>query len=204
MAQVTVTRYEFEHDLLPDVCVRCGAPATQRVSRPIPPRPKWRGCVLILPVVLLLYVAVPASIMLFLLLSSRKWRHEQMGLPACDEHAGDWTRRYRIRTRWLWPPVCVASLIVQVVFLTGLILHPALYAHAAAGVIFVGLVIDAIFLGRKEVGIARSGPDEIKLVTVHQTFVDALTHDRARDRVDNPERRPAAGDMRADYEDEPS
>src|SRR5262245_17384868 len=119
MAQVIVTRYEYEHDLLPDVCVRCGAPATQRVARPVPPRPSLRGFLLVPPVFLLFYLAVPASILLFLLLFPRISPYERATLPACDAHAGDWDRRYRIRTRWLWPPICAASIIVEAVFLSG-------------------------------------------------------------------------------------
>src|SRR5438128_299017 len=131
MPRITISAYEYEHNLLPSVCVRCGAPATQWVSRPIPQRPKLRGCALVLPVVLLFYLAVPASIILFLLLSPRIWRQERIGLPVCSDHADDWDRRYRVRARWLWPPVCAGSLFVQAACLTGLILHPALYAHAA-------------------------------------------------------------------------
>jgi hypothetical protein len=48
----------------------------------------------------------------------------------------------------------------------------------------------------------RAGPDNIRLVHVHQAFADALIHERARDRLDNPERRAPQGDMRVDYDDE--
>jgi hypothetical protein len=152
----------------------------------------------------MLYLAVPASILLFLIFAPRIWRYERTGLPTCDAHAADWARRRRIRTRWLWPPVAAASLAVQAACLTGLILHPALYAHTAAGVVFIGFVIDVLLVGRREVGIMRAGPENIRLIHVHQSFVDALTHERARDRVDNPERRVPQGDMRVDYDDEVS
>src|SRR5215212_1457722 len=36
MASVTLTAYEVEHDLLPPVCVRCGQPTDEHMTRSIP------------------------------------------------------------------------------------------------------------------------------------------------------------------------
>jgi hypothetical protein len=199
MPDFKVTRYECDHDLLPMVCVRCGAPATECVARPLPKPPKAWTC-LFIPIILVVYLAIPASLLILLWLIPTE--PDRVRLPVCDAHRDDWSWRSRFRTRWLWPPIIFASLVVQVLCLTGVILHQAFYAHAAAGVLVLGFVIDYWTVGRKEVQVARAGPTEAQLRNVHQAFVDALIHDRARDRVDNPDRRAFRGAIQEDYDDE--
>ena len=91
---------------------------------------------------------------------------------------------------------------MQAACLAGWILHPGFYAHAAAGVVCLGLAVDQLFVARGEVGILRASPTEVRLTNVHPDFVNALIEDRARDRVDNPDRRALRGDLRDDYDDE--
>jgi hypothetical protein len=200
MADTTVTLYECERGLLPAVCVQCGSPATGTVQRPlpVPPKKKWT-CAWVLSLVLLLYLAVPAVIIVLPWL----WRRAAVGIPVCDDHRDHWDWRRRVRTRVLWPPVVVASLAVQAACLAGFLLHPVAYAHAAAGVLVVGFAIDWLTIGRREVGVLRAGDKEVRLNNVHPTFLAALIEERARDRVDNPDRRALRGDVRDDYDDEP-
>ena len=200
LPKITVTRYECDHDLLPAVCVRCGAPAVERVPRSLPKPPKAWGCLLWGPLVLIVYLALPFTIMLILWLLPRD--QNRVRLPTCAAHRDDWAWRYRVRTRWLWPAICFVSLVVQVICLTGTVVHQGFYAHAAAGVLVVGFLFDQLTLGRREVEITRPSSKELILRGVHQGFVDALIHDRARDRVDNPERRALRGGVQEDYDDE--
>ena len=122
----------------------------------------------------------------------------------CVADRDHWAWRDRVRLRVLWPAVFATSLAAQVACLVGLILHPALYAHTAAGVVAVGFFIDWLALGRGEVTVHRAGRDRVELKGVNPVFVDALIEDRARDRVDNPDRRALRGDVRDDFDDEPA
>jgi len=203
MARATLTTYECEHDLLPAVCARCGAPAAVRVGRSIPVPPGCGTAAWLFPLFLVLYLAVPAVLALVPWLV-RRVRQFEVRIPLCEADRGHWAWRDRVRFRVLWPAVFVASLAVQVACLAGLILHPALYAHAAAGVVVVGFVIDWAALGRGEVAVHRAGRDRISLNRVHPDFVAALAEDRARDRVDNPDRRTLRGDIQEDFDDEPA
>lgn len=199
MPKATLTTYELDHDLLPAVCVKCGAPATVRVTRPVPIPPRKRTGCWFIPLFFVLYLAVPAVVVLLPVVV----RKTGVRIPACEAHQGDWAWRDRARRRILWPAMVALSLAVQAVVLTGLVIHPGLYAHAAAGVIAIAFLIDLAVLARGEVGVFRNGPDKVRLVRVHPDFVAALTEDRARDRVDNPARRSLRGDMRDDFDDEP-
>ena len=198
MAQINVTRYECELGLFPALCVQCGAPSAASVARPLPVAPAGRGWRWLFPVFLMLYLAVPAVLVLVVFVG----RPPTVGVPVCDAHRGHWAWRYRVRSRILWPLVVVASLAVQAACLASWILTPWFYAHAAAGVLMVGLVIDISTVGRREVRLVRGSPTEVRLTNVHPDFVNALIEDRARDRVDNPDRRALRGDIRDDYDDE--
>ncbi|MBO0698734.1 MAG: hypothetical protein J2P46_10090 [Zavarzinella sp.] len=199
MPKATLTIYELDHDLLPAVCVKCGAPAAIRVTRPIPVPPRKRTGCWFIPLFFVLYLAVPAAIVLIPLLL----RRTGVRIPVCEEHWDHWAWRDRVRRRVLWPAAAGGSVVAQVVCLTGLVVPPPLYAHAAVGVLGVGFLIDQLVVGRGEVGVFRNGPGKVRLVRVHPDFVAALTEDRARDRVDNPARRLLRGDMRDDFDDEP-
>jgi hypothetical protein len=203
MPRTTLTTYECEHDLLPAVCARCGAPAAERVGRPLPVPPGCRTAAWVLPLFLVVYLAVPAVLAL-LPCFSRRLRHTEVRVPVCAADRDHWGWRDLVRRRALWPLVFVAALAVQAACLAGLILHPALYAHAAAGVVMVGFVIDWATLARGEVVVHRAGPAGVYLSGVHPDFVAALIEDRARDRVDHPDRRTLRGDLRDDFDDEPA
>jgi hypothetical protein len=151
---------------------------------------------------LLVYLAVPAILALLGWLPRPSGR-TTVRVPVCEAHRGHWAWRERVRRRVFWPAVFAAALAVQVLCLTGLVLHPAFYAHAAAGAVAVGFFIDWLALGRGEVTIQRAGKDRVQLNHVHPDFVAALVEDRARDRVDNPDRRALRGDLRDDFDDEP-
>lgn len=202
MARATLTTYECKHDLVPMVCARCGAPAIERVSRPVPVPPGCRRAAWFLPLFLLLYLAVPAVLALLPWLTQRS-RQTDVRVPLCPVDRDHWAWRDRARLRVLWPLVFAASLAVQAACLTGLVLHPALYAHTAAGVVAVGFLIDGLVIGRGEVTVLRAGRDGFSLNRVHPAFVNALIQNRARDRVDNPDRRVLRGDVRDDFDDEP-
>jgi hypothetical protein len=202
MAKATVTTYECDHDLVPMVCARCGVPATDRVPRPVPVPPGCGTAAWLFPLFLVVYLAVPAVLALLPWLTQR-YRRTEVRIPFCAMDRSHWAWRDRFRLRVLWPIVFVVSLAVQVLCLTGVILHPAFYAHSAAGVVVVGFVIDGLVLGRGEVTVHRAGKEAFSLNRVHPDFVAALIEDRARDRVDNPDRRALRGDMQDDFDDEP-
>jgi len=199
MPRATLTTYELDHDLLPAVCVWCGAPATERVTRPVPVPPRGRGCLWGIPLFVILYLAVPAAVVLIPLLL----RRTAVRFPVCEAHRDHWDWRDRVRRRVLWPAAAGGSVVAQVVCLTGLVVPPLLYLHAAVGVLGIGFLIDQLVVGRGEVGVHRHGPGRVRLIRAHPDFVAALIEDRARDRVDNPARRALRRDVRDDFDDEP-
>lgn len=200
MPDATISRYEVERNVLPTVCAKCGVPATTRAQRPVPVPLRKRTLAWAFPLGMVLYLAVPMSIIIFI----RLLPHTGVGVPVCDAHQVDWAWRERVRTRYLWPVVCIASLAVEIMCLTGLLFHPVVFAHAAAGVLVVGFLLDWLIVGRGVVTVFRAGKDQFRLSRVHSSFVTALIEDRARDRVDNPERRSLLrGDLRDDFDDEP-
>jgi hypothetical protein len=184
------------------VCARCGAPATERVPRSLPSPPGCGTAAWLLPLFLLVYLAVPAVLALLPWLT-RRFHRTAVRVPVCQAHRDHWAWRDRVRRRVLWPAVFATALAVQVACLADLMLHPGFYAHAAAGVVCIGFGLEWLALGRGEVTVQRAGKDRAQLNHVHLDFVATLIQDRARDRVDNPDRRTLRGDVQEDFDDEP-
>jgi hypothetical protein len=204
MTRITLTRYEFEHNLLPARCVQCGTAADQRLPRPLPATPRVRTALWLIPVSFLLYLCVPG----LALYMHRFFPYISVGLPVCNLHLDHGRWRDRVRSQYLRPCFFAASVAVEVAFVAaGLVFHPAvslLFAHAAAFVVLVALVVDHVAIGRGEVFVSRDGRYGVQLARVHPAFIAAVIEERARDRVANPDRRPGPQGIHADYDDEPS
>ena len=81
MARVRLSRYEVEEDDLPPVCMRCGAPAVERVSKAFAWHPPW-------VLVLLIAGLLPFAIVAFVLTKRMTIR-----APLCAAHRNHWFSR---------------------------------------------------------------------------------------------------------------
>jgi hypothetical protein len=199
MAQISLTDYEVEQDLLPAVCARCGQPATERDELSIRIIDGWQGLVL-LPLMIIGLFCLPP--LLFLIIGNgKKWR---VRVPLCSEHKDDHDRRRRMSLRRLLPIWTVAAIVVDVDIIAEAAMGgPGLSCGAAMLVFFLAVFADVVLITRGAVQVARPGKTGIQLKNVHPDFVAAVIEDRARDRIDDPDRRAGFGDHRDDYDDEP-
>jgi hypothetical protein len=202
MPTVTVTDYEYENDLLPMVCAKCGYPAEMRVSRPI--RFIGDGGGLAAAGVVFGLLFFPP---LFLLIAYRSAEVIRVRVPMCETHKDDWKWRDRA-TFWLLIPAWTISVLVLDAFGVMYLVvgwdEEGIFCFLAA----IGVLVIAVFLENVVVlygAVRLAKPDkkpDVRLSAVHPEFLASLAEDRARDRVDNPERRVPSSDMRQDYDDE--
>jgi hypothetical protein len=90
MAVVRLEERAGELPPLPDVCVRCGAPATVRPQRTFSWSPPWT-CVLLVLCNPLIFAAVSLALM----------KRRRLDLPLCREHEGCWRWRQHALTAGL-------------------------------------------------------------------------------------------------------
>jgi hypothetical protein len=204
MARVTLTPYEYENDLLPMVCAKCGQPADARVRRPIRFVGRHRRLLLETGIVLGL-LFFPA---LFLWVAFSLGQVIWVRIPVCETHYDDWKWRDRA-THWFLIPAWTLSVLVlyaiSIVFLVKGDPNSASAVLSGVPIAIVPVVlIENLVVLFRAVRLTKSGTtNEVRLSGVHEDFAAALIEDRARQRVDDPERRRSPqGDVRDDYDDE--
>jgi hypothetical protein len=204
MPRVNVTSYEYEQDLLPMVCAKCGRPAEDRVFRLIRHLDCDERGFLAGGVVLGLLAFPP----LFFFIALRFSEKIRVRIPMCETHRGDWKWRDRAE-KWFVFPVWVVG-VFFLYAIGGMYMFKGDTENATAswacipGAFFVLAFVENVIILFGAVRVTKPAKqDGIRLAGVHEEFVAALTEDRARDRVDNPERRcvPRA-DMQDDFDDE--
>jgi len=198
MPRVILTEYEVEHDLLPPLCIKCGKPATERFHRTVrflddPGR--WGG-LYVLTFLFTIYCLPPLLLVLL-----RRARAFRVKIPFCPSHLNRFRRRERIALGILVPLWVTVSLAIDTVLAAALYHQPGGTCMLAAGVATFIAAVDrfAAWRARRR---GQKRPLRFNLPFVHPAFVAALTEDRARDRIDNPDRRGGHGDVRDDYDDE--
>jgi hypothetical protein len=204
MPSVTVTEYELVNDLLPMVCAKCGAPAEVRVSRPIRfVEGEWAGARMAVLMVGLLFFPP-----LFCLIAYQYAEIIRVRIPMCETHKDDWKWRDRVMFGLVVPGWTIAVLILDAFGVMYLIQGNAEIAAVCflspVIVMVMTVLIETLVVLWGAVRTAKTADQklEVRLSSVHPEFVAALAEDRARDRVDNPERRVPGSDMRQDYDDE--
>jgi len=201
MAYIRVTAYECERDLLPPICAKCGAPATARVIRPGRYfKEDWKLWKPVGTVFALIFIP-PLGILGILRLSHRI----DVRLPMCEEHRNDHVWRDRLFLIWVLPIWSIATLILEVLFVIdisggdpefcGFYLLGVLIAGGMGVIADTSLNLTSVKL---QVQMKARG---VWLRNVHPDFVAALVEDRARSRIDDPDRR-GGDDIRHDYDDE--
>lgn len=179
MASVTLTEYECRKNLLPNVCMRCGEPATTLVRRNFSWYPQW--------IILLVLVALLVAAIVAMILTKRMLVH----VPMCEQHQGHWSKRML----WMLLTFGVLSLLA----IGGIALLSAaengpdketLTGVVCGGGVF-GLLAWLILVVVLQSGMIR--PTEITdrqitLTKVHPEFVRALEDERAADEDDDDDR----------------
>jgi hypothetical protein len=119
----------------------------------------------------------------------------------CAADQGRTARKERRVLAILVPIWCLYVLVVDAVMVVGPLLNsPGWFCAIATGAAVFIVLLDAGHGWRRR----RRGQTKwqsFKLPGVHPDFVAALLEDRARDRVNNPDRRGGHGDIRDDFDD---
>jgi hypothetical protein len=97
MASIQLRRYEAEEGDLPDVCMRCGAPATERRRRRFTTHPLW------------VYVLLPFGLVPYVIVAAALTEHVRCYTLFCPRHKNHWL----VRTLIVWGAfVALLALIV--------------------------------------------------------------------------------------------
>ena len=197
MARITLTDYEVKHGLLPAVCARCATPAAGRVTQTVGVLDGWRGAFQLIAVLFGLFFFPP-----LLPFTLRFARLVRVPVPMCPEHAELFRWQERAEKRYLLPAWTVVAVGLDVVFVVELLVAGTGYSFTGVFVVLVGALLAAAVIGHGRVNVAYSAKTGVRLTGVHRAFVAAMVEDRARARVDDPDRRGGHGDVRDDYDDE--
>src|SRR5947209_3408531 len=81
MAVIRLGRYTGEEDDLPDVCMKCGAPATLRKRKQLSWYPRW------------VYFLLLVHILVFAIVALATTKRRTVSAPLCDEHKNHWMWR---------------------------------------------------------------------------------------------------------------
>ena len=190
MANVKLSRYECSRDLLPDVCMFCGEPATVRKQKTFAWHPSWVWVLILVNLIVVLIVAMVLT------------KKMPTRVPVCDRHAGWWTRRTLI--------LLFSFLFMAAACLAGIFYVDSQPGNAkgdlsgvvcggGVGLFLVWLIVAAIY-GTRGVRPTEITDRDMKLTGVHEAFIDALQEDRARERDQRDAGR--FGDERDDYDDD--
>jgi hypothetical protein len=190
MATVKLSNYECRRDLLPQVCMFCGAPAVTRVKRTFSWCPGWVWILILVNLIVVLVVA---------LILTKKMT---VRVPTCHEHEGYWRRKN----------VYVGLSFVAIVLISvgGLVIassqaqgggnDPTGFVCVGSSVLFFAWLVVAAIASARGVRAVHITDDTVKLTGVHEEFVTALREERAADR-DDRSRFDRYGDERDDYDD---
>ncbi|HVK11587.1 MAG TPA: hypothetical protein VM597_22640 [Gemmataceae bacterium] len=214
MAEITLTGYECERDLLPAVCAKCGAVAGHRVLRKLHSvrhdAPGWTlryvvRSVAAIGVVCLVIVSLYCVPWLSLRILNRWARVKKVRVPMCEAHRTEWDRLDRLThfmvsactvlVPGLWVggiAFALCDMDVYALFLLPVSLTPYL--------IFGPEIVFDSWIVRVTHGVPTGS---VRLKAVSPAFVAAVVADRAKHRVSDPDRRPTRGGTEDDYDDEP-
>src|SRR5947209_19812623 len=104
MASIQLSRYEAEEGDLPEVCMSCGAPATERKRRRFISHPLW------------VYVLLPFGYLPYVVVAAVLTEHVRCYTLFCPRHKNHW----RFRTLIIWGAfVALLAVIVGSVVLVG-------------------------------------------------------------------------------------
>jgi hypothetical protein len=182
MATVQIGRREAEDDDLPDVCMKCGAPATARVSRTFSWYPEW------------VWITILAGLLIFVILAIILTKRMRVQVPFCDLHKKHWFNRNLA----IWGTFGIlALLMVLAIGVAVAMADPSDQGNPVLGVFCIGGLL-CLVPWLTVVAIAHYSmirPSEItdrsiRLTKVSDYFVDAVEdyrYERRRAREDDDE-----------------
>lgn len=194
MAKIRLYDYEVADQLLPNVCMQCGADADLEKRKKFSWYPPW--CLFV------------GGALMAMIMTKRM----TVAVPLCREHKNHWL--WRDLVIWLGLALCVVLGVAAVIFLVNQRPHTlgetlAGIFCAAAGVIGVGWLVAVIILHHTSIRPVEITDRDITLTNVSSDFVAALRDERRRhpyeedeeDEEDYPRSR-KRGRRAHDYDDE--
>jgi hypothetical protein len=197
MASVILTPYEYRRDLLPPVCAKCGAAASDKVPRRLRIPPDQYVWLWGLPILVTIVSCPPLFMVLSVLIAEKV----EVRVPMCAEHRDDWIWRDWAQKWVVYPLWSLAALGLMGM----LVFDPSLfciYVGAAILLLLLVFVVEFHVVGYGSVMAIGGDRLEVSLRRVHPAFRDALQVAREKDRLENPARFRQFGDVRDDYDDE--
>lgn len=200
MATVTLSEYECRKKLLPDVCMKCGEPATVSVRRNFSWYPPW---VLALALAGLLVAVIVAAVL------TKKMLVEA---PMCERHRKHWFNRM------LWTLLSFAA--IAVAGIGGIALLSANdnapgnndlagWVCGGGALALISWLVLVVILQSTAIKPSLITDRKITLVKVHPEFVRALEDDREQDALeeekdfdDDRYRRRSKGNKVRDHEED--
>jgi hypothetical protein len=194
MAEIKMGRFEIAEYELPDVCLKCGAPARERLFHTFTWTPGW---------VYAFFMLGPIGIFVIRILINSVRQEFTMGVPLCAEHRGHWFRRNLIVV--LLVGSFVAALIGGGV-LAGELEEPLAFVITFFSALF-SVILAVILVQRTAIRAREITHQSITLTGVSDEFVAAINEDRRgeRDRDEDEaddERRSSRRSRREREEDE--
>jgi hypothetical protein len=162
MADVRLDFYDLDAEVLPDICMQCGAPATVRPNKTFTWLPDWAG---------------------FLgIIGTAFMKRRRAPTPLCDRHKNHWTIRYIVRVggMGLFFLLLLGGALVMVVSDGEGV--GALFGEwllAGAGLTFVVWLIPAIILNFTAIKVVEITDDAIVLKNVSAEFAQTYREQTA-------------------------
>ncbi len=192
MADVRLDFYDLDDDVLPDVCMRCGAPASARPMKTFSWMPYWARM-------------IPFGIAFM--------KRRRVPIPLCERHKNHWTIRYLIGFGGLALFLLLLGGAIALLIASDDRTNPArdtlmalgFILLAGAGIAFLTWLITLIVLLVTQINVFEITDDSIVLTNISPDFTRAYREQtRGVPDVDDMARgqwaRPAPG-RRPDYDD---
>jgi hypothetical protein len=178
MPTIKLSETECRKNLLPDLCMFCGEPSSERKHKNFAWHPSW--------VWILILVSALIAVILALVLTKRM----TVRVPVCERHRGYWMRRGLV-LGLSFTAIAAVSIGVLIFMgqqgpgnddLTGWL------CGGSVVLFFIWLIVAAVYSSN---GVRPTEITDryIKLAGVHQDFVNAIEDDRDRDREEEQEYR---------------
>lgn len=136
MASIQLTRYEAEQGDLPDVCMCCGAPATERKRRCFSSYPLW-----VVPMLLWVFVKGEVSGKSYGRVADKNTRYTLCYTLFCARHKNYW----RSRNLFVWGSLIGILLFIFSFFIIGGLLSPRL-SPSLENIVFGTFCIGSVVL----------------------------------------------------------
>jgi len=182
LTTVELSRQECVNDLLPKVCVRCGAPAAGCLPVQYSWAPKWS--------VWLVFTWPLFS------------RTMLVRLPLCEPHLTSWRKR-----NFRYQVALVAVLVLGMGTYASMLIYPntwvrdlAVWLCSGWALLFFIWLFVAIIAAERDIKTIRITERSLTLNRIHEAFVAALAEERQRNEDPHADRR--FGDLRDDFDED--